>query len=156
MDNIFNRAKVSLSAAGKGFSQKANDVSGLAKMTLKMKDEEKQLDTAIRELGTQLYNTKNAEAKAMFPELTEKIAFLYAELEKDRIELAFLKGKKICPNCGAELDMEVQCCTECGINVEHVERPRPQEPVQIFCTNCGSAVPEGSRFCNNCGTKVAE
>jgi hypothetical protein len=154
MDNIFNFAKESLTAAGKGFSQKANDVSGLAKVTLKIKEEEKQLDASIKELGVQLYNTRNAEAKEMFPELTEKIRSLYVELEKDRIQQAFLKGKKICPNCGAELDMEVQCCTECGINVENVERPKPQEPAQVFCTNCGAAVPEGSKFCNNCGNKV--
>lgn len=154
MDNIFNLAKESLTAAGKGFSQKANDVSGLARVTLKMKEEEKELEASIRELGNQLYNVKNEASRELFPELTEKIRNLYAEIEKNRVELAYLKGKKICPNCGTELDMEVQCCTECGINVENVERPKPAAPAQMFCTNCGASIPEGSRFCNNCGNKV--
>ena len=120
--DFFNKAKESLSAAGKGFTQKANDVSGIARVT-------------------------------MFPELTERIRLLYAELEKDRVELAFLKGKKICPNCGTELEAELQCCTVCGINVENVERPAAA-PVQKFCSNCGNPIPEGSKFCMNCGTKV--
>ena len=151
--DFFNKAKESLSAAGKGFTQKANDVSGIARVTFKIKEEEKQLAESISELGMQMYNLKNAEAKAMFPELTERIRLLYAELEKDRVELAFLKGKKICPNCGTELEAELQCCTVCGINVENVERPAAA-PVQKFCSNCGNPIPEGSKFCMNCGTKV--
>ena len=149
--DLFNKAKDSFVAAGKGFSQKANDVSGIARVTMKMKEEEKQLQNAISELGASLYNQRNAEAKAMFPELTEQIRILYAQLEKDRVELAFLKGKKICPNCGAELDAEIQCCTSCGINVENVERPSAQ---QVFCPNCGTACAGGTKFCSNCGTKI--
>lgn len=151
--DLFNRAKDSFAAAGKGFSQKASDVSGIARVTMKMKEEEKQLQTALNELGTQLYNLRNEDAKVMFPELTEQIRTLYAEMEKDRIELAFLKGKKVCPNCGVELDADVQCCTSCGINVENVERP---SAMQAFCPACGNQLVEGSRFCQNCGAKLFE
>lgn len=149
--DFFNKAKDSFSMAGKGISQKANDISGIARVTMKMKEEEKQLQTAISELGSQLYNQKNEEAKAMFPELTEEIRSLYAALEKDRVELAFLKGKKVCPNCGTELEADVQCCTTCGINVENVENPLNTTPV---CASCGNPLPEGAKFCLNCGTKV--
>ena len=154
MDNIFNKAKESIAAAGKGFSQKANDVSDLAKVGIRIKEEEKQIELLIQELGKQFYNTRVEEAKAFFPELTETIINISAELEKDRIELAFLKGKKICPNCGTEIDLDSKCCTECGTNVEHIVRPRPQEPVRRFCTNCGIEISENSKFCNNCGAKV--
>ena len=41
--DIFNKAKESLSAAGKGFTQKASDVSGLAKVTMKIKEEKNSL-----------------------------------------------------------------------------------------------------------------
>ena len=53
---FFNKAKESLSAAGKGFTQKASDVSGIARVTVKMKEEEKQLEKAINELGMSMYN----------------------------------------------------------------------------------------------------
>lgn len=149
--DFLNKAKDSFAAAGKGFTQKANDVSGIAKVTMKMKEEEKQLQNALTEIGTQLYNLHNEEAKAMFPELAEQIRVLYAEMEKDRVDLAFLKGKKICPNCGAELEGDIRNCTSCGMNVENVQRPTE---VPAFCGNCGNPLSEGSKFCQNCGAKV--
>lgn len=154
MDNIFNMAKESISAAGKGFSKKATDVSDLAKVSLKIKEEEKQIELFIQELGKQFYATQFEEAKKLFPELAETIFRISADLEKDRVELAFLKGKKICPNCGTEVDLDVKCCTECGTNVEHIVRPRPVEPAKRFCTNCGMEIAGNSKFCSNCGAKV--
>lgn len=149
--DFFNKAKNSFTAAGKGISQKANDVSGIARVTMKMKEEEKQLENTIRELGLQLYNQRNEDAKLMFPELTEQIRGLYVTLEKDRIELAYLKGKKICPSCGTELESELLCCTVCGINVENVVNPLT---ITAVCSNCGNELPAGAKFCMNCGTKV--
>ena len=128
--DIFNKAKESLSAAGKGFTQKASDVSGLAKVTMKIKEEEKQLDQSLKELGTLLFNQYNEESKQLFPQQSENIRQLYAALQQDREELAYLKGKKICPNCGAELDGDVQRCTSCGMNVENVVRP---SRIQAYC-----------------------
>ena len=149
--DFFNKAKDSFAAAGKGFSQKANDVSGIARVTMKMKEEEKQLQSSIHELGLQIYNQYNEEAKKMCPELTGQIKELYAALERDRIELAYLKGKKVCPNCGTELSSELQCCTTCGINVENVVNPLT---IERSCENCGNTLPEGAKFCLHCGTKV--
>ena len=149
--DIFNKAKESLSAAGKGFTQKASDVSGLAKVTMKIKEEEKQLDQSLKELGTLLFNQYNEESKQLFPQQSENIRQLYAALQQDREELAYLKGKKICPNCGAELDGDVQRCTSCGMNVENVVRP---SRIQVYCQSCGAQLTPGSRFCNNCGAKI--
>ena len=149
--DIFNKAKESLSAAGKGFTQRASDVSGLAKVTMKIKEEEKQLDQSLKELGTLLFNQYNEESKQLFPQQSENIRQLYAALQQDREELAYLKGKKICPNCGAELDGDVQRCTSCGMNVENVVRP---SRIQAYCQSCGAQLTPGSRFCNNCGAKI--
>ena len=149
--DIFNKAKESLSAAGKGFTQKASDVSGLAKVTMKIKEEEKQLDQSLKELGTLLFNQYNEESKQLFPQQSENIRQLYAALQQDREELAYLKGKKICPNCGAELDGDVQRCTSCGMNVENLVRP---SRIQAYCQSCGAQLTPGSRFCNNCGAKI--
>ena len=149
--DFFNKAKESFTAAGKGLSQKASDVSGIARVTMKMKEEEKQLQSAISELGTMLYNQHNEEARTMFPELTAQIKALYDSLESERIELAYLKGKKVCPNCGTELEADIQCCTGCGMNVENVSRPVAAHAV---CPNCGSELAGDVKFCSNCGYKI--
>lgn len=149
--DIFNKARESFAVAGKGFTQKASDVSGYARITMKIKEEEKQLEQSLRELGTLLFDQHNKESSEIFPQQTENIRRLYAALRADREELAYLKGKKICPNCGEELDGDVQRCTSCGINVENVVRP---DSVHVFCRNCGSQLSQGSKFCNNCGAKI--
>ena len=89
----------------------------------------------MRELGTLLFNQYNEESKQLFPQQSENIRQLYAALQQDREELAYLKGKKICPNCGAELDGDVQRCTSCGMNVENVVRP---SRIQAYCQSCGA------------------
>lgn len=150
--DIFNKALESFTAAGKGFTQKASDVSGLARVTMKIREEEKQLEQSLRELGGLLFDQRNEEAAQMFPEQTENLRRLYAALRADREEMAYLKGKKICPNCGAELDGEVQRCTSCGMNVENVSRPVSAAPA--VCQSCGSLLAPGSKFCNNCGARV--
>lgn len=149
--DIFNIAKESFAAASKGFTQKASDVSGIARLTLKMKEEEKQLESELYNLGVQFFQEHNEEAKTFFPELAEKIRTLYAEMEKDRVELVYLKGNKICPSCGTELPGELACCTACGMNVEYVEKPIP---AQKWCPACGSQLTEGAKFCNQCGEKL--
>ena len=118
---------------------------------MKIKEEEKQLDQSLKELGTLLFNQYNEESKQLFPQQSENIRQLYAALQQDREELAYLKGKKICPNCGAELDGDVQRCTSCGMNVENVVRP---SRIQAYCQSCGAQLTPGSRFCNNCGAKI--
>ena len=150
--DILNKAKESFAAAGKGFTQKASDVSGLAKVTMKIKEEEKQLEQSLRELGELLFNQYNAEAVQLFPEQTESIRQLYAAVKADKEEMAYLKGNKICPNCGEELDKDVQRCTSCGMNVEYVVRPGT---VPAFCQNCGSQLTPGAKFCPNCGAKLS-
>lgn len=35
------------------------------------------------------------------------------------------------------------------------QKPAAPAPGSVFCTNCGKALPAGSRFCDSCGTPVA-
>ena len=63
----------------------------------------------------------------LFPELVNELHNLYTELKSDKVELAILKGKKICPNCGTELDAELIHCTNCSINVENVSTTLPTQ-----------------------------
>ena len=56
--DFINKAIESLSTVGKEVSQKATDVSAIAKATLQMKEKEKQLQNTLKALGTELYTQK--------------------------------------------------------------------------------------------------
>ena len=151
--DFFNKAKDSFAFAGKEFTQKASDISGIARISVKIKEEEKKIEEKLHNLGSRFYNEKNEEAMKLFPELVNELHNLYTELKSDKFELAILKGKKICPNCGTELDAELIHCTNCSINVENVSTTLPTQ-TQLYCSNCGNVIIGDAKFCMNCGTKI--
>lgn len=152
--DIFNKAKESISIAGKGFTQKANDVSGIAKVTMKIREEEKEIQEIYRNIGEQLSVLHHEDMAKLFPEQTFQLENLRKQLEKDKQELAIYKGMCICPNCGSEQEKDVLCCTECGMNMEDARRMQLQQQEVVLCRNCGTALAAGSKFCMNCGQKV--
>ena len=154
--DFFNKAKESISAAGSAMAQKANDVSGVAKFTKKMHDEEKQLNDTYIKMGKRMYEEFNEDALKLLPEETAAVTNLLKTLEQDRKDLAVCKGMKICPNCGHENVGTATHCNACGSNMAEIERILAEKAMEgmTFCTNCGKPVAEGAAFCTNCGTKV--
>lgn len=112
--DFINKAIESLSTVGKEVSQKATDVSAIAKATLQMKEKEKQLQNTLKALGTVLYTQKKEVAEELFPELTELIQILDEELTELKEHVAALKGKKTCPGCGKDVTDDAKFCSNCG------------------------------------------
>ena len=71
--DLFNKAKNSFAMAGKELTQKANDVSGIARINIKLKEEEKQLQDAISNLGQQFMDLYPDEVTKKFPEIAYSI-----------------------------------------------------------------------------------
>ncbi len=180
--DFFNKTKESLKSMGDTITQKASDVSGGMQLSAQIRDEEKKLSAALQEMGRELMDKDPETARRMDAALTEQIMNLSAQLGKDRRDLAISKGKKICPNCGAELDKDALFCTSCGIQLPVAPQPQPtqsepqpqqpqqqqpepmpqaqpmqpqqQQPAQKICPNCGAAVKADAHFCTECGTKL--
>jgi DNA-directed RNA polymerase beta' subunit len=112
--DFINKAIESLSTVGKEVSQRATDVSAIAKATLQMKEKEKQLQNTLKALGTVLYTQKKEVAEELFPELTELIQILDEELTELKEHVAALKGKKTCPGCGKDVTDDAKFCSSCG------------------------------------------
>ena len=112
--DFINKAIDSLTNVGKEVSQKATDVSAIAKATLQMKEKERQLQNTLKALGTVLYTQKKDVAEELFPELTELIGILDEELDELKEEVAALKGKKVCPGCSKDVADNAKFCPNCG------------------------------------------
>ncbi len=50
--------------------------------------------------------------------------------------------KKICPNCGTEINGNPKFCPECGQKMKHI------------CPDCGTEVKGSAKFCPECGRKL--
>lgn len=152
--DLFSKAKDSLALAGKELTSKANDVSGMARVSIKLKEEEKKMQENIYALGEQFCQNYTDEAMKLFPELMNEIKRSQKEILEAKKEMAVYRGMQICPNCGSEQDKDVLYCTACGINIEEASRMEVLMKVVSYCKTCGKELGEDSKFCMNCGTKV--
>lgn len=152
---FLDEMKGSLSNMGVGLTQKANDLSGSARISFQIREEEKKLQEKMIELGKVMFELHGEEAKRLCPELYHEIDDLRQTLENNKKELAICKGLQICPNCGAEQPKEALHCTVCGMNMEEAARIiSDMQPQETICPTCGNKVAPGARFCTSCGTQV--
>ncbi len=52
--------------------------------------------------------------------------------------------KKVCPECGTEVNSKSKFCPECGTKL----------PTKKFCSNCGAEIGGNAKFCPECGQKL--
>lgn len=152
--DFFNKAKESLTNAGKDLTQKASDAGGLAKVTMRLHDLEKNYSEQLKKFAETMYSQHYNESKTLCPDIIYALDQNRKEFEAAKREQATLKGMKICPNCGAEQAKITVRCTACGINMADAEKVLMTQPEQehVFCKNCGQEIPDGARFCMACGT----
>ncbi len=154
--DFFNKAKESITSAGKDLTQKATDAGGLAKVTLKLKELEREYNDRLKTMGEALYTQHYEEIKSMGPDMVEALDRNRKEYEQDRKEQAVLKGMRICPNCGAEQDKIAVRCTVCGINMNDAQKtimPNAEQSAGS-CPKCGNKLVAGAKFCMSCGTQL--
>lgn len=154
--DFFNKAKESITNASKDLTQKASDAGGLAKVTVHLRDLEKNYNEQLKRLAETLYQQHYAEIKVMCPEIVRNLDQNRKDFEASKREQATLKGMRICPNCGAEQGKITVHCTACGINMDEAEKMLISQPVSEtqFCKNCGEEITPGAKFCMSCGTPI--
>ena len=115
-----------------------------------VKEEERQTQENLLELGKQYYALHRDDPEAPLRDLVNTLAdseirvAQYWELIKEYECLV------ICEHCGTEMTQGTAVCVECG-------RPLPVPmPKNVFCARCGAQIVPGSRFCMNCGTPAPE
>lgn len=115
-----------------------------------VKEEEKQTQENLLELGKQYYALHRDDPEAPLSDLvnalvdSETRVAQYWELIKEYECLV------ICDKCGTEMTQGTAFCVECG-------NPLPvSTPKHVFCARCGAQIVPGSRFCMNCGTPAPE
>ena len=98
---------------GKDVSQKAKDVSGIAKLKLNIRSKEDFIRDLYIELGKAYYEKYQGEdvpEQIQFAQIDEAMEAI-AQMEQQILEL---KGAKKCPGCGAEASDSAEYCCVCG------------------------------------------
>lgn len=116
---------------GKDVSQKAKDMSGIAKLKLNIRSKEDFVREQYMEIGKAYYEMHKGEdvlEQERFVQIEEALEDI-AQMEHQILEL---KGAKKCPGCGAETAETAEYCSVCGTKISTVveEEPTEEEPVE--------------------------
>ncbi len=112
LEEVVFKAKEMATAAGR----KALDVADLAKMKLKILDNEKAIDSAMEALGHLLFDSRVEGAELneeLVSELIAQIKELEAANDDLRAQMDNTRGRKTC-ECGAANAEDAAYCNHCG------------------------------------------
>ena len=117
---FFDKLSETLTNASKDVSQKAKDLSGVAKLTMDIHTKEDQLQKMYAQIG-KLYFESHKDDETTDYEQMSQIKDTLATIEDMKKELNELKGTKVCPRCGQEVKAADAYCKSCGAKLEDDE-----------------------------------
>ena len=112
LDNITKRVSDTAKAAAK----KSGSVVEVTKLNMNISTEEEKVRKIYSDIGKQLY-VDYTEGKIVGEKLLEyctRIDEIIANIDEMREKILGLRNVKACPNCGMELDIEMDYCYKCG------------------------------------------
>lgn len=115
--DFFSKLGETLSATGRDVSQKAKDLTGLAKLNMDVRSKEEYILKQYTEIGKQYYELHKKDTDPVFAEIP-LITEALEEIDRLKEEIADLKGLKKCPACGAMIEAEAVFCKQCGQKYE--------------------------------------
>lgn len=104
---------------GKDVTQKAKDVSGIAKLRLDIRAKEDFIKEQYMAIGKEYYERHKEEAvrdQARFDQIDEALS----AITKMKAQILELRGSKKCPECGAETTDAAEYCSVCGAKLSVV------------------------------------
>lgn len=116
--DFLNKVSGSLSSAGKDISKKAKDAAEVMRLQNEIRANEAKIQEHYTEIGKRYYmEIKDAPAEE-YAYLVEGVRKLEERIADDQESLKKVKGMRICPECGAQIDGETSFCTSCGTKLE--------------------------------------
>ncbi len=117
-DTLFNM--------GKDVSQKAKDMSGIAKLKLNIRAKEDFVKAQYMEIGKAYYERHRGE-ETPEQERFDLIDEALEAIEEMEMQILELKGARKCPGCGAETSDTAEYCSVCGTKLSVVVEEEPEE-----------------------------
>lgn len=117
---IFDKISDTIINVGKDVTQKAKDVSGIAKLKMDIRSKEDFIKEQYIELGKlyyEKYKGSEEEEQAQFERIDEAMN----EIEQMKLQILEIRKAKKCPDCGAEAPDTAGYCSVCGAKLSIVE-----------------------------------
>lgn len=139
----------------KEISQKAKIMSETNSLNNIIKGEECRIDLQYKTIGKLYFEKFGENPDADFSEAVETIKSAMEKIEETKKEIAKIKSRFNCPNCGQAFKNDAVFCSKCGTKLPEREEPEEKLPKNARkCEKCGNVLPKDALFCNECGNKL--
>ena len=112
--------KDSLFAAGRDVSQKAKEVSEIAKLKMDIRAKEDFVEKQFAALGRAYYEANKGHADEKDAEPFRVIKDAMDEVARMQQQLLDIQGVVVCPNCGTKSPVGKSYCSDCGAKLDDV------------------------------------
>ena len=118
--DIFDKLGDTLISVSKDATQKAKDLSELARLRMEIRSKEEDMNQLYQQTGKDYYATHKDDEQPEFEQIilmknTEKV------LDDLKQQLGQIKGMQKCPQCGNEMSLEADYCSKCGAKLNIFE-----------------------------------
>lgn len=153
-DNFENFTK-KVTETAKAAARKSGDIYEVTKLSMAIGLEEDRIDNVYTQIGKIAYDSfqKGEGSFDIFKEKFDIIKGYETNINDMKQKILEMKGLKVCPVCGAELDVDSSYCSKCGVKQE-IPEPKVVEPEVRACPTCLETGPIDSNYCTKCGTKL--
>lgn len=118
---FFEKLASSITEAGSAIHKRAKDYSANAQLDAEISTLEKSIERCYRNLGEMYYNNSTG-ADTIF-DASDIITEIYdakKRIQEIQAEKFLVVGKRICPQCAAEIDVSSKFCQFCGLKLEPI------------------------------------
>ena len=118
--STWDNLKGSLFAAGRDVSQKAKEVSEVAKLKMDIHTKEDFIEKQFASLGRAYYEANKENVSEADAEQFAVIKEAFEEIERMKQQVLDIQGVVQCPNCGKKVPADNSFCSDCGTKLEEV------------------------------------
>jgi len=106
-----------LKRIGRNLKDKGKDVLEITKLNAQISAEKDKIRELYYKIGEEVYKAYSAGESTVNDEACAKIKEIEDKIKELNAKVLELKNATICPNCGTELDKNVNFCSKCGAKV---------------------------------------
>lgn len=126
---LFDKLGDTIVSVSKDATQKAKDISELARIRMDIRAKQDYLNKLFLEIGKLYYDAHKDDEEKEFKEEMLLIKDAQEVLEDLKQQLGQIKGMVKCTECGQDMPMEADYCSRCG---SKLVKPKKEDVEDIF------------------------
>ena len=124
---LFDKLGDTIVSVSKDATQKAKDISDLARIRMEIRSKQDYLNKLFLEIGRIYYDAHKDDEEKEFKEEMLLVKDAQEALEELKQQLGQIKGMVKCTECGNDMPMEADYCSKCGTKLV---KPKKEEDVE--------------------------